>query len=99
MVRQCPRLRLPHYAVAPMTHDPTHAAETDAIVAELEKAGLVTVTVRPDGQEAYTLTDQGERVGRMLALAGAEDAAVLNGLLDAAGGPEGPTTSDAFSIG
>jgi hypothetical protein len=26
---------------APMTHDPMHDAETDAIVAELEKAGLV----------------------------------------------------------
>jgi len=24
-----------------MTHDPTHDAETDAIVAELEKAGLL----------------------------------------------------------
>ena len=41
-----------------------HDAETDAIVAELEKAGLITVTVRPDGQEAYTLIEQGERVAR-----------------------------------
>jgi hypothetical protein len=39
-----------------MTHDPTHDAEMDAIVAELEKAGLVETTVRSDGQTAYTPT-------------------------------------------
>jgi hypothetical protein len=73
-----------------MTHDPMHDAETDALVAEQEQAGLIEVQVRPDGQEAYTLTEQGERVGRMLAMAGDDAGIVLDGLLDAAGGLDGP---------
>jgi hypothetical protein len=36
-----------------MTHDPTHDAETDAIVAELEATGLVTVGTDADGHETW----------------------------------------------
>jgi len=32
-----------------MSHAEAHIAETNAIVAELERAGLVTVTQRKDG--------------------------------------------------
>jgi DNA-binding MarR family transcriptional regulator len=73
-----------------MTHDPTHDAETDAIVAELEKAGLVETFTNDEGKVAYRLTPKGAQLGRSLALAGDEDAAVLDGLLDAAGGLDGP---------
>ncbi len=74
---------------APMTHDATHDAETDEIVAELEKAGLVTVHVRDDGQEAYTLTEQGERVARQMAMSGDEEGELLAALVESTG-PSGP---------
>ncbi len=66
-----------------MTHDPTHDAEMDAIVAELEKTGLVETYVDQDGQEAMRLTAKGAAMGRALAMAG-EDVdpdAVLEQLL------------------
>jgi len=73
-----------------MTHDPTHDAEMDAIVAELEEAGLVETFTNDEGKVAYRLTGQGVQVARQMALAGDEDAAVvLDALLDAAG-PSGP---------
>jgi hypothetical protein len=50
-----------------------HDAETDAIVAELEKAGLVEVTTDEQGREVWTLTAEGERVGNMLAMVADED--------------------------
>ena len=61
-----------------------HDAETDAIVAELEKAGLVTVGTDEQGREVWTLTAEGERVGTMLAMVADEDErlTVLTGLLD-----------------
>jgi hypothetical protein len=67
-----------------MTHDPMHDAETDAIVAELEQAGLVEVTTDEQGREVWTLTAEGERVGNMLAMVADEDQrlTVLSGLLD-----------------
>ena len=40
-------------------HPDEHIAETDAIVAELERAGLITVTQREDGEPVYTLTAAG----------------------------------------
>ncbi len=52
-------LRLPYHA--PTTD---HDAETGAIVAVLEAAGLITVEVRADGEESYVLTPDGERVAR-----------------------------------
>jgi DNA-binding MarR family transcriptional regulator len=67
-----------------MTHDPTHDAETDAIVAELEKAGLVETFINDEGKVAYRLTPKGAQLGRSMALAGDKDTAVvLDALLDA----------------
>lgn len=66
-----------------MTTITTHDADTDAIVAELEKAGLIEVYINEEGKEAYRLTEQGERVGTALAMAGDDGAAmVLDALLD-----------------
>lgn len=61
--------------------DGTPDTETDAIVAELEKAGLIETTVREDGRTAYTLTAQGERVARQMAMAGDEKGVLLDVLL------------------
>jgi hypothetical protein len=74
----------PPLRCAPMTHDPTHDAETDAIVAELEKVGLVEVTIDDQGGEMWTLISEGERVGNMLAMVGDEDQrlTVITDLLD-----------------
>ena len=68
----------------PMTDDDMTDAEVAEIVAELEKAGLVTVTTSEAGQETYTLTEQGVRLGRMFAMHGDDAAEVLAGLLDEA---------------
>jgi DNA-binding PadR family transcriptional regulator len=46
-----------------MTHDPTHDAETDAIVAELEKAGLIETFTDDEGKVAYRPTPKGAQVG------------------------------------
>ncbi len=45
-----------------------HFAKTDAIVAELERAGLLTIATREDGEPVYMLTPEGERVARQLAM-------------------------------
>ncbi len=62
-----------------------HDAETDAIVAELEKAGLVETFTNDEGKAAMRLTPKGAQLGRSMALGGDEDAAVvLDALLDKA---------------
>jgi len=60
-----------------------HDAETDAIVAELEKAGLVETFTNDEGKAAYCLTPKGAQLGRSLALAGDDASAdeVLAALL------------------
>jgi hypothetical protein len=62
---------------------PKHNAEVDAIAAELEAAGILTVTTEADGTVTYALTR--EAIGRQLAMTEGEDArlAMLNELLDA----------------
>ena len=64
-----------------LTTTPTHDAETDAIVAELEKAGLVETFTNDEGNVAYRLTPKGAQLGRSMAMAGVEDAAVVLGAL------------------
>jgi hypothetical protein len=60
-----------------MTHDPTHDAEMDAIVAELETAGLVTVGTDADGHETWTLTPTGEQIALQMSMSSEDDAAAL----------------------
>jgi hypothetical protein len=62
-----------------------HDAEMDAIAAELEAAGILTVTTEDDGTVTYAPTREGKGIGRQLAMTQGEDArlAVLNELLDA----------------
>ena len=50
-----------------MTYDPMHDAETDAIVAELEKAGLVETFTNDESKVAYRLTPKGAQLGRSMA--------------------------------
>lgn len=66
-----------------MTTD--HDAEMDAIPAELEAAGILTVTTADDGTVTYALTHEGKGIGRQLAMTQGEDArlAMLNELMDA----------------
>ena len=60
-----------------------HDAETDAIVAELEKAGLVETFTNDEDKVAYRLTPKGAQPGRSMALTGDGGAAVvLDALLD-----------------
>ena len=56
--------------------------------AELEAAGILTVTTEADGTVTYVLTREGQAIGRQLAMTQGEDArlTVLNDLLD---GPDG----------
>ena len=72
------------YPPAMSRHDDAHIAETDVLAAELERAGLLTVTTRQDGEPIYTLTPKGAQLARQLALSDDPD-----GLLDALleGGP------------
>ena len=66
-----------------MPDDPTHDAEMDEIVAQLEQAGLVETYVNAEGKAAMRLTAKGAQLGRSMALAGDEDAAaVLDALLE-----------------
>jgi len=65
-------------------HPDSHIEQTSAIVAELERAGLLTVTTREDGEPVYTLTPEGEQVGRQMAMT---DGDGQDALLD--GGPSG----------
>ena len=60
-----------------------HDAEVNAIVTELVQAGLVTIGTDAEGRETWTLTEQGERMARMLAMYGDEVGEVLGTLLDA----------------
>jgi hypothetical protein len=66
-------------------HPDAHIAETDAIAAELEAAGILTVTTEADGTVTYALTREGKAIGRQLAMTQGEDArlGILNELLDA----------------
>ena len=69
-----------------MTDDTMTEAELDAILDEMEAADLVEQYTTEDGTAAMRLTEQGVRVGRSLALAGDDDAAVvLDALLDEVG--------------
>jgi hypothetical protein len=60
-------------------------AEMDAIAAELEAAGILTVISDDDGTLTYALTREGKAIGRQLAMTQGEDArlAMLNEVLDA----------------
>jgi DNA-binding MarR family transcriptional regulator len=62
-----------------MTH---HDDEMDAILEQLEGAGLVEVYVNADGKQAMRLTDDGERLARQMAMSQDPDA-VLDALLEA----------------
>jgi hypothetical protein len=72
--------------VVGMTDD--HDAEMDAIAAEFEAAGILTVTTEDDGTVIYALTREGKAIGRQLAMTQGEDArlAMLNEMLDASPG-------------
>jgi DNA-binding PadR family transcriptional regulator len=60
---------------------PTNA-EMAQLVALLEERGLIEVYLGDQGREAYRLTEEGVRVGHMLAMVEGEDAnAVLEALL------------------
>ena len=57
-------------------------AEMAQLVAMLEERGLIEVYTEEDGREAYRLTEEGVRVGNMLAMVEGEDAdAVLGALM------------------
>lgn len=59
-------------------------AERAHLVAMLQDAGLVEVLVDDDGHEAYRLTDDGARIGHMLAMGDVDEAdALLESLLAA----------------
>ncbi len=57
----------------------------NAAAAELEAAGILTVTTEADGTVTYALTREGKAIGRQLAMTQGDDArlAILNELLDA----------------
>lgn len=61
----------------------TDSPEVDAIVAELERAGLVTIGRDAEGRETWTLTAKGAQIGRQLALNEEAGAAALTALLNA----------------
>lgn len=63
-----------------MTED--HDAELDALVEQLEAAGLVERYRKPDGKTWYRLTPKGTQVGRSLALDQEAGEAVFDALLD-----------------
>jgi hypothetical protein len=67
-----------------------HDAEMDAIVAELEAAGLVTVGTDADGHETWTLTEMGAQLARQMSMSSEDDAAALLDALLEAAGPSGP---------
>jgi DNA-binding MarR family transcriptional regulator len=59
-----------------------HGAETDEIVAELEKAGLVETFTDDEGKVAYRLTPKGAQLGRSMAMSRDDDQmALLEALL------------------
>jgi hypothetical protein len=57
--------------------------EMDAIFAQLEAAGLLTIGLDAEGRETWTLTPEGAQVARRLAM-GDED--TINAILDAVEG-------------
>jgi hypothetical protein len=57
-----------------MTDD--HDAEMDALAAQLEAAGIITIRTNEAGQIEYQLTDTGTQFGRRLAMTGDEDEAL-----------------------
>jgi DNA-binding MarR family transcriptional regulator len=62
------------------------AAELDAILAQLEGAGLVEQYVNEAGEEAMRLTAKGEQVANQAALSSDDDtAALMEALLGAKG--------------
>jgi DNA-binding MarR family transcriptional regulator len=60
-----------------MTDDAIPAAELDAILAELEGAGLVEQYVNEAGEPAMRLTAKGEQAANQAALSSEDDAAAL----------------------
>ena len=63
-----------------------HDAEFDALIQQLEAAGLVEPYRKPDGKLWYRLTPKGAQVGRSLALDQEAGEAVFDALLDATEG-------------
>jgi hypothetical protein len=71
---------------AAVTDDAIHAAELDAILAELEGANLVEQYVNANGEAAMRLTARGQQVANQAAMGSEDDAvALLDGLLEAQG--------------
>ena len=62
-----------------------HDAEMDAIAAELEAAGLLTIGTDDKGDTTYALTREGKAIGRQLAMTQGDDARldIISELLDA----------------
>ena len=74
---------LPRVTIKPMTDDTMTDAGLDAELAELERAGLVEQYTDEEGKAAMRLTEKGPQLGRSMAMAGNEDAAVvLDALLE-----------------
>jgi hypothetical protein len=71
--------------------------ELSALIAELERVGLVEPHRRDDGRIAYRLTQEGSRLGRMLHTAGAD--AVLGMLEDVRFYGRRPESGDARGSG
>jgi hypothetical protein len=65
------RVRMPSRSYAAQVTD---SPEVDAIVPELERAGLATIGRDADGRETWTLTAQGAQVARQPALNGRRSA-------------------------
>lgn len=65
-----------------VTEEPMRGEEVDAIADQLEQAGLITVTMRSEGQIDYTLTREGRQVAHGLALS-SDEHDLLEALLDA----------------
>ncbi len=67
-----------------VTEHPTHDAEFDAIVEELQRAGFVTIGKDADGEETWALTATCEQVALQLSMSSEDDAsALLEALLEA----------------
>jgi DNA-binding MarR family transcriptional regulator len=60
-----------------MTDDTIPAAEFDAILAQLEGAGLVEQYTNAEGEPAMRLTAKGERIANQAAMSSDDDAAAL----------------------
>ncbi len=75
--------------------DPTADAELDALLHQLETAGLVETYRRLDGGTSCRLTDLGERVGWMLAMHGDDGDLVLEDLLGTSGLAAGRLAPDS----